>query len=56
MKVDNDILEGGRRTEHKRNQSNNQINVAENQKKKGRLERREPSAKKYCLPKRFPKN
>jgi hypothetical protein len=32
-----------------------QINVAKNQKKE-RLERREPSAKKHCLPKRFPKN
>jgi hypothetical protein len=41
---------------HERNQSNNQINVAENQKKKGRLERREASAKKHCLPKGFPKN
>jgi hypothetical protein len=43
-------------TEHERNQSDNQINVAENQKKKGRLERREPSAKKSCLTKGFPKN
>jgi hypothetical protein len=42
--------------EHDRNQSNNQINVAKNQKKKGRLGRRESSAKKHCLPKGFPKN
>jgi len=43
---------------HKRNQSDNQINVAEEQKKKkkGRLKRRLTSAKKYCLPKGFPKN
>jgi hypothetical protein len=42
--------------EHDRNQSHNQIKVAKNQKKKGRLERREPSAKKHCLRKGFPKN
>jgi hypothetical protein len=42
--------------EQDRNQSNNQINVAKNQKKKRKLKRREPSAKKHCLPKRFPKN
>jgi hypothetical protein len=42
--------------EHNRNQSDNQINAAEKQKKKGRLERREPSAKKNCLPKGFPNN
>jgi hypothetical protein len=42
--------------EHDRNQSNNQIKVAKNQKKKGRLERRKTSAKKHCLPKGFPKN
>jgi hypothetical protein len=40
---------------HDRNQSDNQINAAEKQ-KKGRLERRKPSAKKSCLPKGFPKN
>jgi hypothetical protein len=47
-----------REPEHERNQSDNQLNVAENQKKKkkGRLERRETSAKKYCLPEGFPKN
>ena len=39
-----------------RNQSDQQINVAKNQKKKGRLDRRKPSAKKHCLPKGFPKN
>jgi hypothetical protein len=42
---------------YERNQSNNQINVAKNQKKKkGRLERSEPSAKKHGFPKEFPKS
>ncbi len=36
--------------------SNNQIDVAKKEKKKVRLERREPSAKKNCHPKGIPKN
>jgi hypothetical protein len=35
---------------YKSNQSDNKINVAKN--KKGRLQKREPSAKKHCLPKK----
>jgi hypothetical protein len=42
--------------EHDRNQSNNKYMQPQNKRKKGRLERREPSAKKHCLPKGFPKN
>jgi hypothetical protein len=57
MRVDNDILIDARRTQTRQEPKATIKKCSQKTKeKKGRLERREPSAKKHCLPKGFPKN
>jgi hypothetical protein len=57
MRVDHDILVDARRTQTRQEPKQQSNKCSQKTKeKKGRLERRESSAKKHCLPKGFPKN